>query len=137
MSYEARVKLAADIIWQGRKVEMAPGICKFCGERLPYSYRVIKNGEVFETKPGSKAEQRAITLLDDGEKEGVLVFPISACEIMCQEDLYWDAKNMTNQWRDTWKKNQKTKRNESLKETTYKNPFVQSGKQSYEQSLSI
>ena len=85
-----RVQRISDAKWAGQKHQSHTGLCQFCGNALPFAYRVFtSDGKCHEVTAESPGGARAQGIIDSGKMpEDTHVFALAACEVMCDGELY-------------------------------------------------
>ncbi len=111
MTKEQRLSRMADAIWKGQewRGKGVAGVCKFCGCELPYVYHVTKGGEVHDVKRGTKAEARAVEVLNATGPQEAMVLPATICEAMCEPGLHMEAQAEVRKRRERWRATQESK----------------------------
>ncbi len=86
-----KVQRISDMKWAGDKHKTYTGFCQFCLNPLKYAYRVFTpDGKVYEYSLGSKEADRAQKQIETNTvKDGVKIFALAACEVMCDEKIYY------------------------------------------------
>ena len=120
--YSEKVQRISDMKWAGSRHEAHTGICQFCNNVLPHAYRVFdREGKMHEVTAESKGGAKAQNWIEeDAIPEGIYVYALAACEVMTDEDLFYNGiahyEKRTEEWKDLEK--QKAARRIALAESS-------------------
>ena len=116
--YSEKVHRISDMKWAGQKHRAEVGICQFCGHDLPAAYRVHKDGKCYEFAADTPGGEKAARLIDENAiPMDVQIYGLSSCEVMCDEQLYYDGmahySKRAKAWRDTVQENARKRTDEA------------------------